>query len=105
AGSRLDDCFLAPAKLRAVFKAAIFKDIERTRSADDGCPRWYTSERGQVHMVHVGVREKNQIDAGEVLWIQCRTDNPFAANGGDTKLGTHAVEQHRISENMNAKKV
>ena len=56
-------------------------------------------------MVHVGMGKQHEIDARHIVRVNCRGDETFAADRGDSDLRTDAIEQDWVCENMDAVKI
>src|SRR5262245_31808155 len=61
---------IVPGQLDCARLAPGRQDVTGSAGSDDRCRLGKLSQRREVHVIKMGVREKDQVDGREFLWLQ-----------------------------------
>ena len=83
----------------------VAEEIAGGASGNDARLAGQRFERGWIEMVHVGVREQDEIDGGQLTRLERGCDQTFGADVSEKGVGANAFAEDRVRENGQAEEI
>jgi hypothetical protein len=95
----------APTKLRDVAQTCPSQLVLCFRSSYHARILVKAIERSQIEMIKVGVRQKDDVDLGQLMEFKCGRGQSFRADGESRESNPDAREKDGVGENLDAEKI
>ena len=93
---------LIPAQFCDLFQASAAEHISGHSRGDRQGPRTDLAKRGQIHMVHMGMGEQENINWWKLPGKQRRGDVTLWASGAEAQRNADTIAQGGIGQNMDS---